>query len=245
MTVGLVRPRSAWGARPSEPHRGFDSSALLGIAVHYNGPPVSKTAFTAPQSYLRGTQAYHMDDRGWSDIAYNLAVDQTGTLWTLRGLLTESGANGDNDVNHKFGAILGILGGDQEPSAEMIAGIRFGVSVWRKKYPQALKVVGHMDIRVGGTDCPGNLYPYVKRGAFIPGTSTPTERDEWDMDAATMKALGRAISTELVGTVIEGRTETVGKTLAVQNNNVLELLTEQRRTNALLGDLIKALTPGN
>ena len=38
---------------------------------------------TAPLD--RGWQTFHMKTRGWSDIAYNIAVDLAGEVWELRG----------------------------------------------------------------------------------------------------------------------------------------------------------------
>ncbi len=34
---------------------------------------------------LRSIQAFHIDGRGWNDIAYNFAVDKFGGIWEARG----------------------------------------------------------------------------------------------------------------------------------------------------------------
>ncbi|MEV6413838.1 peptidoglycan recognition family protein [Kribbella sp. NPDC051718] len=175
-------PRSAWGARAAKSGPGdLTLSRVVGTAVHWPGTesskPISKTGVA---SALRGWQAYHMDPepggRGWSDIAYQVAVDQWGRAWTLRGLRTQSGANGDNSVNETYGAVLLVLVQGEEPTEAMKATVREVMADYDRLYPNWAHVVGHGDIRPhGGTDCPGPAAKAaLKRGEFFPRPSTPT-----------------------------------------------------------------------
>ncbi|HWD78430.1 MAG TPA: hypothetical protein VG497_06110, partial [Kribbella sp.] len=74
-------PRSAWNARPPNAGPGnLTASHVDGAVIHGPGTGSTKVIHTrtAVASALRGWQDYHMDTRGWSDIAYQIAVDQEG-----------------------------------------------------------------------------------------------------------------------------------------------------------------------
>jgi hypothetical protein len=79
-------PRSAWNARPPNGGPGnLTVSSVQGAVIHWPGTGTTTGIHSqaAVASALRGWQNYHMDDRGWSDIAYQIAVDQAGRAWTL------------------------------------------------------------------------------------------------------------------------------------------------------------------
>lgn len=184
-------PRSAWKARASRGPVALTSAAVEGEALHWPGmaKPINADGDIGARriaSALRGWQNYHMDDRGWSDIAYQVAVDQAGRAWTLRGLNIRSGANGDADVNRRFGAFLLIVAPGEHPSPAMIMTTRDVIADFRKRYPKArAKPYGHRDVRPEGTDCPGPLaYAAIQAGTFTP-TSKPTPpapaKDWFDM----------------------------------------------------------------
>jgi hypothetical protein len=111
-----------------------------------------------------------MDSHGWSDIAYQVAVDQAGRAWTLRGLRTQSGANGNNDLNERYGAILLVLVTGEQPSAALKATTRAVIADFRKLYPRGTAIRPHSAVRPGGTDCPGPAArAALARGEFTPG----------------------------------------------------------------------------
>ena len=181
-------PRSAWKARP--PNGGPGSltvSRVIGAVIHWPGTS-SRTPITsqaAVASALRGWQAYHMDTKGWSDIAYQVAVDQAGRAWTLRGLRTQSGANGNNELNEEYGAILLVLIAGEQPSAAMKATVRGVVADFRRIYPKGVAIRPHSAVRPDGTDCPGD----AARAAIARGDFTPTTTPEDDMSAADVAAI--------------------------------------------------------
>lgn len=187
-------PRSAWGARDPKPGPGpLDPARVEGVAFHWPGTTSSTpiTSLAAVASALRGWQAYHMDDRGWSDIAYQVAVDQAGRAWTLRGLRTQSGANGNTDVNERYGAILLVLVQGEQPSEAMKATARAVVADFRRLYPKGIKAVGHKDVRPEGTDCPGPAaYAALQRGEFNP--TTPPKEDDVPWTEAQLRAMMQA-----------------------------------------------------
>jgi hypothetical protein len=179
-------PRSAWGARPSRGAVALAQSQVEGEALHWPGmaKPINATGDAGQRrvaSALRGWQDYHMDGRGWSDIAYMVAIDQAGRAWTLRGLNIRSGANGDADVNRRFGAFLLVLAPGEKPSAAMVATTKGVITDFRKRFPHArAKPYGHRDVRPRNsagqetTDCPGPAAEaLINAGGFTPGASTP------------------------------------------------------------------------
>lgn len=181
-------PRTEWGARPANGGPGsLTVSRVKGVAIHWPGTS-SKTSIrtkAAVASALRGWQAYHMDSRGWSDIAYQVAVDQEGRVWTLRGLRTQSGANGNNDLNEDYGAILLVLIAGEQPTAAMKASVRAVIADFRKLYPNGTRTVPHSAIRPDGTDCPGPAArAAIANGDFTP-KATPTPTPEPDMALST------------------------------------------------------------
>lgn len=156
-------PRSAWGARESRGANSLVPSEVRNTAFHW--PGMSK-AINADgdigkrriASALRSWQTFHMDVKKWSDIAYQIAIDQAGRAWTLRGINVRSGANGDGTVNRQYGAILLILGPGEKPSAAMVATARAVVADYRKRFPKMpVKPTTHSAVRPSGTDCPGSV----------------------------------------------------------------------------------------
>lgn len=166
-------PRSAWNARPPNAGPGnLTVSRVEGAVIHWPGTGSTSVIHSkaAVASALRGWQDYHMDTRGWSDIAYQVAVDQAGRAWTLRGLRTQSGANGNNDLNERYGAILLVLVTGEQPSAALKATTRAVIADFRKLYPRGTAIRPHSAVRPGGTDCPGPAArAAIARGEFTPG----------------------------------------------------------------------------
>lgn len=180
-------PRSAWGARPPNGGPGnLTVSRVAGAVIHWpgTGSTTGIHSKAAVASALRGWQAFHMDSRGWSDIAYQVAVDQAGRAWTLRGLRTQSGANGNADLNERYGAILLILVTGEQPTAAMKATTRGVIADFRRIYPRGTAIRPHSAVRPAGTDCPGP----AARAAISRGDFTPTSSED-DMTPAQMQEL--------------------------------------------------------
>lgn len=172
-------PRSAWDARPPTPGPGrLNPAQVRGVAFHWPGAttrrPISKAA--VPRA-LRSWQDYHMTGRGWSDIAYQIAVDQWGRAWTLRGLETQSGANGDRFVNERYCAVLLVLVTGERPSSAMLTTARAVVADARELYPNARRLVGHRQIRPEPTSCPGPAVMAALRAGQLDPRNYPGEDD--------------------------------------------------------------------
>ena len=147
--------RAAWGARKHRGRTKLRKLEVIGLALHWPGMSKPLSSPTAVRAALRSWQAYHMDSNGWSDIAYQAAIDQWGNRYRLRGKAYKSGANGNDTLNRRYGALLLILAPGEQPSAKMLKAVRKYHKGHRKLYPNSTKLVGHGAIRPGGTACPG------------------------------------------------------------------------------------------
>lgn len=166
------RPRRAWTSRPLVNSLRFSRRAVIGVAIHWVGPPVPRRVLAGDEqavaSYLRGVQRFHTSGRGWSDIAYNLAVDSTGRVWNLRGLSRRSAANGDTGPNARYVAVVALVGEGQQITPAMERGLRRAIRRARWRFPmRKLQVVSHAQIRPEPTACPGPRLRYmVRKGMF-------------------------------------------------------------------------------
>lgn len=193
-------PRSAWTADlpPHNPTLLVDSE-VRGFAVHWPGGGGSLAGVNVPQ-LLQGELHYHVDVRGWSDIAYQHAVDLNGKVWTLRGLDVRSAANGDVDPNRHYGAITCIYGPGDTPSAAMIQAIQdFRTQVWLKRFPHATEVKTHNQVRPAPTECPGpKMTALVLDGTLL---RTPQQERDWltmATEADVENAVGAVLGKDIV-----------------------------------------------
>lgn len=102
--------RSQWGARA--PKAVTPIGAVSGVAIHYEGPHIGTFAHDLCDDKIRGIQNFHMNTRGWNDIAYNFMVCPHGVVYECRGLRARSAAQGTNDGNNRYLAICFLLGVD-------------------------------------------------------------------------------------------------------------------------------------
>lgn len=179
--------RGDWGARPPKAGPGhLDPAAVKGVAFHHHGgDPIHGKAHVIRA--LQSWQRFHQDTRGWSDIAYQVAVDQDGNTWELRGLVNQSAANGDRAVNQSHGAVLLIVGNDEDPTDKLLAAARGVVASFRQRYPRGRAIKGHQDIRPGGgTECPGpKIMTLIRSGQLEPNgkevDDMPAPEDLWNV----------------------------------------------------------------
>ncbi len=152
--------RSQWGAVAARSGPGAMQPAEVdGVAIHWPGTDVKIRGVANVKAALRSYQRDHMDnpEKRWSDIAYQEAIDQDGNVYQLRGFGTRSGANGNTDVNERFGAILLMLATGEQPTEKMLTAARGRIAAFRKRYPRGTRVVPHSAVRPGSTDCPGDI----------------------------------------------------------------------------------------
>jgi peptidoglycan hydrolase-like protein with peptidoglycan-binding domain len=163
-------PRSAWTTVGPRGRVALVPSRVKGYAVHWPGTtaPIGDPGQGAIARRLDGYRRFHQQDRGWLDIAYQVAFDQAGRAWELRGITIESGANGNGTLNKNYGAVLLLLGPGEEPSEAMLAALAdWHRTRWLATSPHATEVVRHGDIRPAGTDCPGPIVRALIRSGRI------------------------------------------------------------------------------
>ena len=188
--AATVRPfdvhlRTEWGARAMNGTPSYASSLKLAV-VHHSASGNTYTQAQVP-SVLRSIQAYHMDGRGWSDIAYNFVVDKFGTIWEGRGGGIDRPVVGAHAMGFNTSTVgVMVLGDYSQPgvvpgaatleSVSKVVGWKFAMhgispttrtpftsggstSIAAGVVVDLPRVVGHKD--VGATGCPGSIYGYL------------------------------------------------------------------------------------
>ena len=156
MSIRYDHPRSDWTSKATRSHR--FTTRVLGAYLHWPGTPENSlhgesTAQIAAR--LRGYRDFHVNNRGYKDVAYGAAVDWRGQTWELRGLDRESGANGGTVSNNHGAAILMLLGAREVPTQAMIDGVLRLLAQLKATYPTASWVRGHQQSPEAGGQCPG------------------------------------------------------------------------------------------
>ena len=150
-----IIPRSRWTKTKSKAPRAR-ASQIEGVALHYPGTPgtIGKETEDETASRLEGYRRHHVNGQGWTDIAYNVAVDQRGKLWVLRGVSRQPGANGSTEANRAYGAILLLVGNSEQPSDAMIETVLYAARLWDARYPGVKYLRPHSYFTQ--TSCPGS-----------------------------------------------------------------------------------------
>jgi hypothetical protein len=174
--------RANWNAKPPKWKETIKTSK--GMFIHYNGPAVNNAVlqgdYESVKRFLQGIQNFHMNTRGWPDIAYSWCVDSVGRIWELRGWAVA----GAHTLNHNWDshAIFLPLGGNQTPTKEQIASCKIVIAEHNRRFGAGF-VKGHQDAP-NSTSCPGPVVlPMVRRGDFNP---TPQQQQIVEGDT-TMK----------------------------------------------------------
>lgn len=198
--------RSAWTKKG--PRRALTPLAIAdvkGIALHWPGTtgPIGDPGTKGIAARLEGYRAYHTAGapigHGWNDIAYNLAVDQAGRVWDLRGVAYQSAANGDQTVNRQYVAILVLVGPGEAPTKAAIEGVKYARGMVLNRFPKAALVKGHQDVRPDPTDCPGKLIEGLIRIDAFTERENPVSRD----DARPVVTLKRVLRRGATGKDVE------------------------------------------
>ena len=157
--------QAEWGSRTEYPDD--PSFEPRYIVIHWGG----LTDYVPPEGearQLKGWQRYHMDSKGWSDIAYNFAIGDSGRLYRLRGYNRGGHTKGTTPEGDSYNsASLGIvwIGGKKAgtPSAEAFDAMSSVIN------ELGLQVRGHRTVKIENnswTQCPGDewLEYIVNRG---------------------------------------------------------------------------------
>lgn len=143
-----------------------------GFTLHWNGD-VGAEAHCVGQLHSRCDQfwaavkRYHIEVRGWSDIAYSFGVCPHGIRYTGRGWYKNQFANGDDVVPPNDGAdvywftVLAFVGGAEQPTPEMVGGIKSLIDEGRRRGHCGLRVTPHSDFKP--KTCPGPVFTAYAR----------------------------------------------------------------------------------
>ena len=176
-------PRSEW----QDPKLPVNGSKIIWktidtVAIHYtadddliDGDPGEDWA--SIPAYLRAIQKSYETSRGYS-VGYNVAVDQRGGAWELRGFDIKCAANkGHND--HTW-AILVLVDGTDPASVAAQQTIRELVALAETHADRALAIKGHCQLPAS-TACPGvGLLGQIIDGVFRPQPAPLPIHDEED-----------------------------------------------------------------
>ena len=168
--------RAEWAARTADVNDYPGGFGWRGVAMHYEGESSLAIDHSRCAARMRSVQNFHMDVRGWGDIAYNLAVCLHGYVFEGRGKDVRSASQGTTETNHDYYGILCFLGAASwapyayRPTADMVEGIKDAIAYLRR-YGAGSEIIGHRDVR--STSCPGEpLYSMVQDGSLDPGSSS-------------------------------------------------------------------------
>lgn len=187
--------RAEWGARPPKTTPRKIATPTPELWLHHTASPDGGAA------RVRAIQNYHMDTRGWNDIAYSFLINGAGLVFEGRGPGIAGGhTKNHNTISHAI-CVLGHY--DQTaPTPASIAAVvelaRYGHDKgwWPQKFTG-----GHRDASGANTSCPGR-YLYTK----LPAINKQLLEDDMpapkDWDAADKAVIAKLVVDNSVGALI-------------------------------------------
>lgn len=192
--------RAQWGARPRK--SGVTSiTDHPSTTFHYVGggweyPWDHSTC----DDKVRGIQADHMDNRGWSDIAYSYLVCPHDFVYEGRGYDRRSSANGSDAANYASFAVCALWGtaSEDDPVTNgMKDAFLYAHNLLRAKGGATAVIKGHRDWK--STSCPGDqIYAWIKAGCPDPTPTVVYEDAKVDAGMALSQEATRQIATVMV-----------------------------------------------
>lgn len=145
-----VEPRSVWGARNAIPSL-MVPHTVERLTVHHAG---TQTGTTGPAQF-RGWQSFHLDGRGWGDIAYHLLIGIDGTVYegrdrTYRG---DTGTTYDT-TGHFLVVVEGNFDVDRPTEAQIDSLVKVLAGAGEEYGVSPATITGHRDH--AATACPGS-----------------------------------------------------------------------------------------
>lgn len=170
--TGLRAPKRVSRGTLSKPSTGHWN----GPTVTVGGSPIFDHKYCA--GLWRGIQAFHMDSRGWNDIAYNFGICQHGYIYEGRGLNVWNGANGTNEGNQTSHAIMMMAGAGNPFNVVEKAAFRDCVKYVDERTAAPYAAIGHRDHK--STECPGGArYDWIRGGMRL--AISPDVPKQWHL----------------------------------------------------------------
>lgn len=176
-----------WGSRTKYPDHTKLPFRMDKIVIHWGGYTDPSGGQSSEEDILRGWQRYHIDGKGWTDIAYNFAVGNSGLSYRLRGINRSGATSGDYEGD-------GIPENAEALAIVWIGGQGYGISPQAyqtmgrlvRESKQAL-VIGHRQVKQ--TACPGNdwLEWIANRGWLEDSVPVPIPEPEGEHEMKTIR----------------------------------------------------------
>jgi hypothetical protein len=187
--------RAQWGARPAKHREALVKSAQHGTACHYSAADADEQADHANcAKRVRAIQDFHMDGRGWADIAYSYLACKHGYVYEGRGRGVRTAAQGTNAGNDAWHAVC-FLGDDTADRDDVTDAGREAIEAavrWCNLWSGATEVRPHSWFHA--TACPGDdLRGWIERG--MPVGTQPAEEapDVTEEQARQLEAVYKAL----------------------------------------------------
>ena len=171
------------------------------VVVHWGGG-TSQIEAESEDDRLRIWQNYHIDSKGWTDIAYNYAFGDSGTLYRCRGLNRGGHVSCSNDRDPHGASYcqssLGIVwvGGKNDPDGASPEAFE-ALSRFIRSLPDSVIVKGHRTVKQENgswTECPGDdLLDWIGQRGWLEVANQKTTNPAFQ--PAFDKALKRGIYT--------------------------------------------------
>lgn len=172
-----ILDRSAWNARRPTSVSYRITPAKGGCAIHWEGPAMGEYRAEQVPALLRGIQNFHMNTRGWSDIAYTALVDRFGRVWSARGPGIRTASQGTNEGNQNYYGICGLWGKGDPFTDAAKTGVLNAVEWLRVAGGAGGSVRPHRAFHA--TECPGmNVVAWIEAGMPRPGPPPPPTGDD-------------------------------------------------------------------
>lgn len=169
-TAPSIMSRAAWGARKGEGET-LPPLCPNAFALHHTAMEIDPSSSIGET--MRTMQDFHIDGRGWEDIAYHFFIDANGDIAEGRRLSRKGNITTVPDREIDISGLINIsLEGDftqADPTPEQLKSLNHLVC-WLSNIYQipAARIYGHKDY-YSGTECPGRLE------AMIPGIKESVE----------------------------------------------------------------------
>ena len=138
-----------------------------GFVIHHNGPPANciDRPHTRCEVFWASVRSYHVNTKGWSDIAYSFGICPHGARFTGRGWDKNQFANGEDVVGVEDGpdrdwySVLAFVGGgydsvpEEKVTPSMLLGLSRLIDEGRDTGRCGLAVLPHKDFKP--KPCPG------------------------------------------------------------------------------------------
>ncbi len=193
--VITVIGRDGWGAVPAG--SGMVEHTVELLTVHHCAAVLEVNA-DAPD-HIRGHQAFHMEDRGWPDLAYHFAIDAAGNVYQGRDPAMAGDTATDYDpTGHLLICCEGNfdvqpLPGPQRVALELL--LAWGASTHRVGVDT---IAGHGDY--AATSCPGDAI----RRLIDDGSLRRAVRDRLAAEPVTLDIVAGAAAVAAVEAVEQG-----------------------------------------